>query len=62
MNAHPTEMSNDRAPATNKNWLTAEEEKAQLFEKARARVEMTQGAHAAPVSLYETYRNVISFY
>lgn len=61
MNAHPTEISGDRAPATNKNWLSAEEEKAQLFEKARARVELTQGAHAAPVSCYCTDGNLISF-
>ena len=61
MNAHPTEVSGDRTPATNKNWLTAEEEKAQLFEKARARVEMTQGAHAAPVSCYSTCGNVIFY-
>jgi len=61
MNAHRTKIPDDRAPAKNKNWLTAEEEKAQLFEKARQRVEMTQGAHAAPVSRYSIYGNVISF-
>jgi len=61
MNAHRTKIPDDRAPAKNKSWLTAEEEKAQLFEKARQRVEMTQGAHAAPVSRYSIYGNVIPF-